>query len=53
MLFCLSFSYRDEAVLNAVRNESDALKAAETLRNLAYNKGSTDNISVMVIRSDK
>jgi len=43
----------DEAVLNTVRNETDALKAAETLRNMAYNKGSTDNITVMVIRSDK
>jgi len=43
----------DDAVLNTVRNETDPLKAAETLRNMAYNKGSTDNISVMVIRSDK
>jgi len=42
----------DEAVLNTVRSETDPLKAAEALRNMAYNKGSTDNISVMVIRSD-
>jgi len=43
----------DEIVQNTVLNESDPLKAAEALRNLAFNKGSTDNISVMVIRSDK
>jgi len=43
----------DELVLNTVRNESDPQKAAEALRNLAYNRGSSDNISVMVIRSDK
>jgi len=43
----------DEIVQNTVRNETDPHKAAEALRNLAFNKGSTDNISVMVIRSDK
>jgi len=44
---------QDDAVTQTVLNEPDALKAAEALRNLAYNKGSMDNISVMVIRSDK
>jgi len=43
----------DDAVMQTVLNEPDTLKAAEALRNLAYNKGSMDNISVMVIRSDK
>jgi len=46
-------SVGDDAVENIVLNEPDPLKAAEALRNLAYNKGSGDNISVMVIRSDK
>jgi len=43
----------DDVVQSIVLSETDPLKAAEALRNLAYNKGSTDNISVMVIRSDK
>ncbi|KAK5582964.1 hypothetical protein RB653_004554 [Dictyostelium firmibasis] len=40
----------DEEAVETVAGISDPSKAAETLRDLAYNSGSTDNISVCVVK---
>ncbi|EFC36629.1 predicted protein [Naegleria gruberi] len=40
----------EEEVVTSVRYENDPVQASITLRELAYDKGSTDNISVIVIR---
>ena len=43
---------RDEDVVHVVQNEElDCRQIAEELRDMAYKKGSFDNITVMVIRA--
>jgi len=42
---------REQDVADVVDGIKDPLAAAEELRNLAYKSGSTDNITVIVIRS--
>ncbi|KAL0488606.1 protein phosphatase 2C [Acrasis kona] len=40
----------DEAVINLIRDETDAQKASTCLKEHAYQVGSTDNISVIIVK---
>jgi serine/threonine protein phosphatase PrpC len=40
---------KDSIVIKTIKKMKNAVEAAKKLRNLAYEKGSTDNISVIVI----
>lgn len=45
------FCNRDKDVVDTISNVKDPLAAAEELRGLAFKNGSTDNITVLVIRA--